>query len=159
MFLSLCVVWWNMVLGDVDGGSGGQRRRGVLRVRVDPRITRNICTGLTVVTRSPSRMIVSFTYVLPKVPGTGIGSHIIVTPRRTGHLLCTLRSGLDGCRRGFKRVSVRGKKKPQVISPFGVGGKRTWNLLFFYQSSGRRPFTCGEYWGVLLPGNVRRIGW
>lgn len=119
--------------GVVRGRGGGGR----LRVRLGRRMTRKACTGLTVVARSDSRFVISFIHMVPKLPGTKIRSHVMLAPRRTGHLVCTLRRGITGCRHGFKPVQVPrrvGKKggkpsKGAFVPPVDKFGKRTWKLL------------------------------
>lgn len=105
------------------GSVRGRGPSGRLRVRLGRRITRKACTGLTVVARSDSRFMLSFIHMLPKLPGTKMRSHIVLTPRRTGHLRETLRRGVTGCRHTFNPVQLRRSKisAPPVLSV----GKRT----------------------------------
>ncbi len=96
-------------------------------MRLSPRITRNMCSGLTVVSRSSDRFILSFVHVVPNVPGTRIGSHIILAPRRTTHLFHTLRSGLGGCRVRFNGVGgIRDNGNNNACVPPVFNDKRTW---------------------------------
>lgn len=119
LLICLLEAFWGRLYG-VRGRRGGGNR---LRVRLGRRITRNACTGLTVVARSDSRFVLSFVHIVPKVPGTNIRSHVILTPRRTGHLLHTLRRGVKGCRHTFKLVHVPSRR---AFPPLPGVGNRTW---------------------------------
>ncbi len=108
----------------------GVRRHGSsgrLSVRVSGRMTNNGCSGLTVLSRAPDRFMVSFTGILPTVPGTAVTAEIVVAPRRTGELFFTLGSGVAGCRDRFKRVGLRdGPPGKAVPVNFNPGVTRTW---------------------------------
>lgn len=91
-----------------------------MRVRLGRSITRKACTGLTVVARSDSRFVLSFVQIVPKMPGTNIRSQVVLTPRRTGHLLHTLRRGVTGCRHIFKPMQLTSRRS---LPPVTMGNR------------------------------------
>lgn len=125
MFSVVPVLVYVFILRCLWSGGGGVRGGGPagrVRMRLSRRVTRKACTGLTVVSRSSSRFVLSFVHIIPNTPGTRIGDHIVLAPSGTGQLLFTLRSGLTGFRRrtGNGATGFRG-----FIPPVKNIGKRT----------------------------------